>query len=104
MPNVQVGPAVKMPQDEATPEKRTDKIFSFMDVKRDGNITLDEFIEVDKSVQLSDSTISFQGAKQDPTIINLLHQPELPVVKLEVLPKKVGKVGKSKRLEMAKKN
>jgi len=52
-----VGKMVDLPEDENTPEKRVDKIFSKMDQNHDGKLTMEEFRE---------------GSKCDPWIVQAL--------------------------------
>jgi len=52
-----VGKMVDLPEDENTPEKRVDKIFTKMDQNNDGKLTMEEFRE---------------GSKCDPWIVQAL--------------------------------
>ncbi|ODQ65987.1 EF-hand protein [Nadsonia fulvescens var. elongata DSM 6958] len=53
-----VGTMVKLPEDESTPEKRVDKVFSRMNKTKDDELTLEEFRI---------------GSKADPTIVSALN-------------------------------
>lgn len=49
-----VGDTVQLPEDEATPEQRVNKIFASVDTDNDGYLTMDEFLDIarkDKTIQ-----------------------------------------------------
>lgn len=52
-----IGSGVQLPDDEATPEKRTEKIFQQMEKTRSSQLTLSEFIN---------------SAKNDPSVVRVL--------------------------------
>jgi len=50
---------LKLPADESTPEKRTDKLLKIMDINKDRKISMSEFIT---------------GAQKDPSVVSLLER------------------------------
>jgi hippocalcin-like protein 1 len=77
-----VGSVMRMADDEATPEKRTDKIFKNMDKNKDDNISIEgkEMFVLKKNkitlftlfIQLKHKKEFIEGAKGDPSIVRLL--------------------------------
>jgi len=75
-----VGSVMRMADDEATPEKRTDKIFKNMDKNKDDNISIEGkrnicFKRINLLtlfIHLNNNKEFIEGAKGDPSIVRLL--------------------------------
>lgn len=61
-----IGTAIKLPDDEATPERRSEKLFNQMDTDRDNRLSLEEFMLGVKSDKWMLKVLAMNTNERDP--------------------------------------
>ncbi|KAA0184885.1 hypothetical protein FBUS_04797 [Fasciolopsis buskii] len=61
-----IGTAIKLPDDEATPERRSEKLFNQMDTDRDNRLSLEEFMLGVKSDKWMLKVLAMNTSERDP--------------------------------------